>query len=46
MHAAGSVTLNAHYVAQIGFRASDAAPFAYTVVDGDTIFRDGYEIAD
>lgn len=46
VHAAGSVTLNAHYAAQIGFRASDAAPFAYTVVDGDTIFRDGYEIAD
>ena len=45
VHGAGSVTFNAHYTAQTGFRASDAVPFAYTVRDDDTIFRNGIDAA-
>jgi hypothetical protein len=43
VHAAGDVTFDAHYTAQIGFRASDAAPFTYPVLDDDTIFRNGFD---
>lgn len=44
VHAAGGMAFNAHYNAQIGFRASDAPPFAYSVRT-DVIFRNGFELA-
>lgn len=42
-HGAGTLTLDASYAAQIGFRASTAEPFAYDVSANDTIFRNGFE---
>ncbi|MEO7326658.1 MAG: hypothetical protein ABIW82_17695 [Dokdonella sp.] len=42
---AGTITLAASYIAQIGFRASAAGPFAYTVIADDSIFRNGFDNA-
>ncbi len=44
VHDAGIVTFQAHYPALLGFRASDAAPFVYSVVNNDTIFHNGFDI--